>query len=145
MGMTFQTDVEISSSNSLKTNKVLAPTTSGGSTYGAGTNGQALMSNGTNTYWGTVSGGGSSSALSLTLASGSWTSATPPTQTVSATGVTANSNIVVGLASTATSAQIDAAAAGKLLCTGQGSGEITVTCYGTEPSVNIPITVLIVG
>ena len=85
------------------------------------------------------------SELSLTLASGSWTSATPPTQTVSATGVTANSNIVVGLASTATSAQYDAAAAAKLLCTAQGSGEITITCYGTEPTENIPISVVILG
>ena len=86
-----------------------------------------------------------SSALSLTLAAGSWTSATPPTQTLTATGVTSSNNIIVGLASTATSSQYDEAAAAKLVCTAQGTNEITVTCYGTEPSGNIPISVLIVG
>lgn len=40
------------------TNKILAPTTDGGSTYGAGANGQVLKSNGTTSYWGTVSGSG---------------------------------------------------------------------------------------
>lgn len=144
MSMTFATDVVVNNGNSVQTNKVLAPTTSGGSTYGAGSNGQVLTSNGTNAYWANASGGGSS-ALALTLAAGSWTSATPPTQTVTATGVTSSNNIIVGLASTATSAQYAAAAAGQLLCTAQGTGEITVTCYGTEPTENIPLTVMIVG
>lgn len=40
----------------LKTNKVQAPTAAGGSTYGAGSSGQALMSNGSTVYWGSVSG-----------------------------------------------------------------------------------------
>lgn len=84
-------------------------------------------------------------ALSLTLVAGSWSSATPPTQTVSATGVTANNNIIVGLASTATSAQYVAAASASILCTSQGAGELTFTCYGDEPSENIPISVLILS
>jgi hypothetical protein len=84
-------------------------------------------------------------ALSKTLASGSWSSSTPPTQTISVTGVIASDNIIVGIASTATSAQYEAAAAAKLLCTAQGTGTITVTCYGTEPTEDIPISVLIVG
>jgi hypothetical protein len=84
-------------------------------------------------------------AASGTAAAGSWSSATPPTQDVSVTGVTANNTIIVSIASTATSAQIDAAAAGKLICTAQGAGTITLTCYGTEPTENIPLTVLIVG
>ena len=36
----------------LKTNKIQAPTTAGGSTYGSGSAGQVLTSDGTNTYWG---------------------------------------------------------------------------------------------
>ena len=84
-------------------------------------------------------------ALSLTLAGSSWSSATPPTQTVTATGVTASNNIIVGLASTATSAQYDEAAAAKLVCTAQAANSITVTCYGTTPTGDIPISVLIVG
>ena len=86
-----------------------------------------------------------SSVMSLTLAAGSWTSATPPTQTLTATGITANSKIIVGVASSATSAQWDAAADGKIRCTDQGTDSLTFTCYGYEPSENIPVTALIVG
>ena len=142
MSMTFATDVIIQNGQTIQTNKVLAPTSSGGSTYGAGSSGQVLTSNGTGSYWATAGG---STVSSGTLAAGSWTSATPPTQTISVTGVTASNNIIVSIASTATSAQYAAAAAGQLLCTAQGAGEITVTCYGTEPTENIPLSVMIVG
>lgn len=40
--------------DTLQTTTIKAPTTSGGTTYGAGNNGQALMSNGTTTYWGNL-------------------------------------------------------------------------------------------
>ena len=40
--------------NTMQTNKVLAPTSSGGSTYGLGTDGQVLKTNGTTVYWGTI-------------------------------------------------------------------------------------------
>lgn len=86
-----------------------------------------------------------SSALSLTAAAGSWSSATPPTQTLTATGVTSSNNIIVGIASTITSSQYDEAVAAKIVCTGQGTNEITLTCYGTEPTGNIPISVVILG
>lgn len=144
MSMNFATNVVIQNGQTIQTNKVLAPTSSGGSTYGAGTSGQVLTSDGTGTYWANAGGGGST-VSSGTLAAGSWTSATPPTQTISVTGVTASNNIIVSIASTATSAEYAAAAAGQLLCTAQSSGEITVTCYGTEPTENIPLTVMIVG
>lgn len=39
-------------SGAIKTPKVEAPTTSGGTTYGAGTSGQVLKTNGTTVYWG---------------------------------------------------------------------------------------------
>lgn len=51
MAMTFNTDVTVNAGNTMKTNKISAPTTSGGSTYGVGTNGQILKSNGTTVYW----------------------------------------------------------------------------------------------
>ena len=51
MAMTFETDVVINNGQKVKTNKIEAPTSSGGSTYGAGSNGQVLKSNGTNVYW----------------------------------------------------------------------------------------------
>lgn len=56
MGMTFATDVIVDNGKSVKLNKILAPTSSGGSTYGAGTSGQTLRSNGTNVYWAEDSG-----------------------------------------------------------------------------------------
>lgn len=87
----------------------------------------------------------SSTALSLTLASGSWSSATPPTQKLTATGVRSSKHIVVGIASTITSAQYDAAAAAKLVCTAQGTNSITVTAFGDKPTTNIPISVVILG
>jgi len=62
-----------------------------------------------------------------------------------ATEVTASSNVIVGIGSGATADQIDAAAAGKILCTAQGTDSLTFTCYGDEPSENIPVTVMIVG
>lgn len=86
-----------------------------------------------------------SAALSLTAAAGSWSSATPPTQTIAATGVTATNNIIVGIGSGATEEQLDAVSLARILCTAQGAGTITLTAYGGEPSVNIPISVLIVG
>lgn len=43
--------------SSLEVTSILAPTTSGGTTYGVGTNGQVLKSNGTSVYWGTDSSG----------------------------------------------------------------------------------------
>ena len=144
MSMTFATDVVIQNGQTIQTNKVLAPTTSGGSTYGAGTSGQVLTSNGTGTYWAAASGG-APTTLSLTAAAGSWTSATPPTQTLSATGVTANNTIIVGLASDATDAQIEAARTASIRCTAQSAGEITLTVFGTEPEVNIPVSVVILG
>lgn len=51
-----------------KLNTLSIPTLSGGSTYGLGSAGQVLMSNGTTVYWGTVSGG---SSYTLPLASSS--------------------------------------------------------------------------
>lgn len=142
--MTFATDVVVNNGNSVQTNKVLAPTTSGGSTYGAGSNGQVLMSNGTGAYWANASGG-APTTLSLTAAAGSWTSATPPTQTLTATGVTSSNTIIVGLADSATAEQISAAGAGVIRCTAQSSDEITLTVFGSEPEVNIPVSVVIFG
>lgn len=52
MAMTFDTDVTVNAGKTFKLNKVSAPTASGGSTYGTGSNGQVLKSNGTTVYWG---------------------------------------------------------------------------------------------
>jgi hypothetical protein len=82
---------------------------------------------------------------SATAAAGSWTSADPPTQTVSVTGVTASNIVIVSPASSITADQYDALAAGKIVPTAQGSGTVTFTCYGEEPEENIPFSFLITG
>lgn len=51
-----------------KLSQLYIPTSSGSTSYGAGSSGQVLMSNGTTVYWGTVSGG---SSYTLPLASSS--------------------------------------------------------------------------
>lgn len=86
-----------------------------------------------------------SSVLSLTLAAASWSNETPPVQTLTANGVTADNNILIGVGSSVTSAQYDAACAAKLVCTAQGANSVTITCYGEKPSESIPITLVILG
>lgn len=55
--MSFDADGNISlvTGGTVKLNKLSIPTTSGGSTYGAGTSGQVLKTNGTTVYWGSDS------------------------------------------------------------------------------------------
>ena len=81
----------------------------------------------------------------ITAASGSWSSGTPKTQTISVTGVTASNLVTVSPYSSITATQLDALAEAKIICTAQASGSITLTCYGTTPSVNIPLMVTIMG
>lgn len=80
----------------------------------------------------------------VSAAAGSWTTATPPTQTIYVTNMAnlTSTLVEVGLASTATSEEIDAAAAAKIMCTAQDTASITLTCYGTVPTINIPILVV---
>ena len=62
--------------------------------------------------------------------------------TVSVTGVTASSIIIVGLAASATAEIEEACSAAGVQCKGQGSG--TIDLYAKElPEVNLDITVLI--
>ena len=85
-----------------------------------------------------------SSCLNLTLVATSWSNATPPTQTVTAAGVTGSNNIIVGLGD-ATAAQKEAAIKGDIVCSAQSANSITLTANGTKPTVNIPITVIVLG
>lgn len=51
MAMTFDTDVTLNAAKVLKINTINLPTASNGTTYGPGTNGQVMKSNGTTVYW----------------------------------------------------------------------------------------------
>ena len=52
---TFEAKGLLTATGGLKTNKIQVPTTSGGSTYGVGSNGQVLTSNGSTSYWSSLS------------------------------------------------------------------------------------------
>lgn len=83
-------------------------------------------------------------ALSLTAEASDWSNTTPPTMTLTATGVTATNNILVG-AGSMTSSQREAFIAAQIACTAQGNGTITLTCYEEKPEIDLPITVIILG
>lgn len=86
--------------------------------------------------------GDGSTAISATLTSSGWSSGR---QTVAVTGVTANSNGVVGLAQSITDAQMEAAKSSELYISEQGANTITITAFNGAPSVDIPIVVILVG
>lgn len=83
-----------------------------------------------------------SKSVTATLTADGWTD---NSQTVSVTGMTDDANGDIGLAMAATSEQVEAAASAMLLCTASGSGTVTITAFGTVPTVDIPIQVTIVG
>lgn len=80
-------------------------------------------------------------SFAVTLAAASWVNGA---QTVNVTGMTATSNGVFGIASSATSEQLTAYGKAQILVTGQAAGTITVTAYGTAPEVDIPCTFIFV-
>lgn len=86
-----------------------------------------------------------SQIVAVTLLETGWSASAPYTQTLEILGLAADSKGTVSLASTATLAQVEVAAAAKLLITAQAAVEITITAFGTKPSTDLPIQVLIVG
>jgi len=74
--------------------------------------------------------------------SATWTGADAPyTQDVTVTGLAATAKIDVGLSSNASATEYDAALSAKLHCTAQAANQITITAFGTKPTVTIPILV----
>ena len=86
-----------------------------------------------------------STGLSLTALASGWSNTIPSTQTLAATGVAADNNIIVNYGPTITSTQYDALGLARMVCSSQADGYITLTCYGVAPSVDIPISVVILG
>lgn len=87
-------------------------------------------------------GGGSSTSVEGTLLSSGWSNAQ---QTITVQGVTATSNGVVGISTSATDAQRQAALDATIFLTGQSTNSMTFKYLGDEPNVNIPITVILMG
>lgn len=83
-----------------------------------------------------------SSSVEVTLTSSAWSSGA---QTVSVTGLGATQNGVVGVSKSATADQREAARAAALSVTAQAAGSLTITADGDVPTVNIPLTVTLMG
>lgn len=84
-------------------------------------------------------------SVSATATAAGWSNDTPPTQTIAVNGAATDKSVVVGIASSVTSAQYSAAKNAKIVCTAHGTDTITLTAFGTAPTMDIPITVLILG
>ena len=87
---------------------------------------------------------GTITAVEVTAAASEW-SGSPAAQTLSIAGMTADSLYWVGLNSTATYAQRDAARKAVIAPTGQGANSLTLTCDGAAPAVDLPILVFLSG
>ena len=83
-----------------------------------------------------------STSVNVTLTAVGWSG---NAQTVSVSGLGATQNGVVGIAATATQPQREAARAALLSVTAQAAGSLTITADGDKPSVNIPLTVTLMG
>ena len=84
-------------------------------------------------------------SVSATLSSGDWSSGSPYTQTVSVAGLSADSNGMVGIAQGATESQRVAAQNACLSVASQAEESLTIVADGTLPTVDIPITIVIIG
>ena len=87
---------------------------------------------------------GTITAVEATAAASGW-SGSPAAQTLSIAGMTADSLYWVGLNSTATYAQRDAARKAVIAPTTQGTSSLTLTCDGVTPTVDLPILVFLSG
>ena len=87
---------------------------------------------------------GTITAVEVTAAASGW-SGSPAAQTLSIAGMTADSLYWVGLNSTATYAQRDAARKAVIAPTAQGTSSLTLTCDGVAPTVDLPILVFLSG
>lgn len=87
---------------------------------------------------------GTITPVQVTASAAGW-AGSPPSQSLTVAGMTADSLYWVGLNSTATYAQRDAARKAVLAPTGQGANSLTLTCDGAAPTVDLPILVFLSG
>lgn len=69
----------------------------------------------------------------------------PYTQVISVEGMTATSNGTIALSQSATAEQRNAARAALLAIAGQTDGSLTIAADGDLPTVDIPVTVVLIG
>ena len=87
---------------------------------------------------------GTITAVQLTASASGW-AGSPPSQSLTVAGMTADSLYWVGLNSTATYAQRDAARKAVIAPTAQGTNSLTLTCDGATPTIDLPILVFLSG
>lgn len=87
---------------------------------------------------------GTVTARKATAAAAGW-SGELPTQSLAVEGVAADTLCWVGLDSSATPQQRDAARKAVICPTGQGPGTITLVCDGVRPAVDLPILIYVSG
>lgn len=80
----------------------------------------------------------------ITATSSGW-SGDIPTQTLSVTGINADTMCWVGLDDSANAQQRDAARKAVMSPTAQGTNSITLTCDGVKPTVDLPILIYVSG
>lgn len=87
-----------------------------------------------------------SSEIQVTLLSSGWTGSDAPyTQILTVNGITATNNAHWDAAMSATKEQLENAGACFIKATAQAVNSITFTAYDDKPTVNIPISVVILG
>lgn len=87
---------------------------------------------------------GTITPVEVTAAASGW-DGTPAAQTLTVNGMTGDSLYWVGLDSTATLAQRDAARKAVIAPTAQGENSLTLTVDGVTPAVDLPILVFLSG
>lgn len=87
---------------------------------------------------------GTITAVQVTASASGW-AGSPPSQSLTVAGMTADSLYWVGLNSTATYAQRDAARKAVIAPTAQGTNSLTLTCDGATPTIDLPILVFLSG
>lgn len=80
-----------------------------------------------------------------TLTVAGWTGTGPYTQALAVTGLGAAQNGDIGLTSSATAEQREAARNAMLSVTAQAAGTLTITADGDKPTVAIPVVVMLLG
>jgi len=89
-----------------------------------------------------VTAGSNSKAVYIQLKANAWTAGR---QTISVPGLTKNHNGNVGLVHEVTDAQFEAAANAILYPCRQEDGELTIAAYGDEPTIDIPVVVILLN
>ena len=69
----------------------------------------------------------------------------PYTNTISVSGVTTSNIVEVGLSSSATDDQVKACMSASIAKITQANGSITLYAYGTKPTTNIPLSVVLIN